>query len=35
MVKTIELATEIKAEFAGKPNPFILKHIMETNNLKK
>lgn len=33
MIKTIEEATQIKAEIAGKPNPFILQFLIESEKL--
>lgn len=35
MVRCVEVISGVKAEVAGKPNPFILNYIMETEKLKK
>lgn len=35
MVKVIEVATTKTAEIAGKPNPFIIEHLIKTHNLNK
>ena len=35
LISPIEIATQIKANVAGKPNPFIIEHIIKENNLNK
>lgn len=35
MISCVELASGVKAEIAGKPNPFILQYLMKENQLKK
>ncbi len=35
LISPIEMATQIKADVAGKPNSFIIQHIIKEQNLNK